>query len=59
MAQRDQAEFAIKTADSDVERIEAILIELTLLAPRSGRVQYLLARTGEVVAAGGKDPYDP
>lgn len=54
MAQRDQAEFAIKTADFDVERIEAILVELTLLAPRSGRVQYLLARTGEVVGAGAR-----
>ncbi len=51
-AQREQAEFAIKTADADVERIEAILVDLVLVAPRSGRVQYQLARAGEVVGAG-------
>jgi HlyD family secretion protein len=51
-AQREQAQFAIKSADADVDRIEAILVELTLIAPRSGRVQYQFARSGEVVAAG-------
>ncbi|MCJ8143359.1 HlyD family efflux transporter periplasmic adaptor subunit [Ancylobacter sp. A5.8] len=51
-AQREQAEFAIKNADAEVDRIEAILVDLTLVAPRSGRVQYQLARGGEVVAAG-------
>lgn len=51
-AQRDQAEFAIKAADAEVERIEAILVDLVLVAPRSGRVQYQLAQAGEVVGAG-------
>lgn len=51
-AQREQAEFAIKNADAEVDRLEAILVDLTLVAPRSGRVQYQLARGGEVVAAG-------
>jgi HlyD family secretion protein len=51
-AQREAAQFAIKTAEADVERIEAILVDLTLVAPRSGRVQYQLRRTGEVVDAG-------
>jgi HlyD family secretion protein len=51
-AQREQAEFAVETAKAEVERIEAVLADLTLIAPRSGRVQYLFARSGEVVSAG-------
>ena len=51
-AQRDQAEAAIKAAEADVERYQSILVDLVLVAPRSGRVQYRLARSGEVVAAG-------
>lgn len=51
-AQRDQAQFAIQASEADAEQIKAILVDLVLLAPRSGRVQYQLARTGEVVAAG-------
>lgn len=51
-AQRDQAEAAIKAAQSDVERLQSILVDLVLVSPRSGRVQYRLARAGEVVAAG-------
>jgi HlyD family secretion protein len=51
-AQREQEEFAIKSAEAEVERLEAILVDLVLLAPRSGRVQYRLARAGEVVGAG-------
>ncbi len=53
-AQRDQADAAIKSAQADVERIESILHDLILVSPRTGRVQYQLARNGEVVAAGGK-----
>jgi HlyD family secretion protein len=51
-AQRDQAEAAIKAAEADVERLQSILVELVLVSPRSGRVQYRLARAGEVVSAG-------
>ena len=50
IAQRDQAEAAIKSAQAEVERIEAILKDLVLVSPRTGRVQYQLARNGEVVA---------
>jgi HlyD family secretion protein len=50
--QRDQAKFAIKTTEADVQRYEAILVDLVLVSPRSGRVQYRLARAGEVVAPG-------
>jgi HlyD family secretion protein len=51
-AQRDEAEAAIKVAQADVERLQSVLVDLTLVSPRSGRVQYRLARAGEVVAAG-------
>ncbi|HMO30373.1 HlyD family efflux transporter periplasmic adaptor subunit [Enterovirga sp.] len=51
-AQRDQAHFAIRASEADAEQIKAILVDLVLVAPRSGRVQYQLARTGEVVSAG-------
>jgi HlyD family secretion protein len=53
-AQRDQTDAAIKSAQAEVERIESILHDLVLVSPRTGRVQYLLARNGEVIAAGGK-----
>ena len=51
-AKRDEAEAAIKAAEADVERLQSILVDLVLVSPRSGRVQYRLARAGEVVAAG-------
>lgn len=51
-AQFEQAQSAIKSAEADTDRIEAILVDLVLLAPRSGRVQYRLARGGEVVGSG-------
>jgi HlyD family secretion protein len=51
-AERDEAESTIKAATADVERLQAVLADLVLLSPRSGRVQYRLARAGEVVAAG-------
>jgi HlyD family secretion protein len=54
IAQREQAAAAIKSAQAEVERIESVLQDLILVSPRTGRVQYQLARNGEVVAAGGK-----
>lgn len=53
-AQRDQANETIKTSRAEVERIQSILHDLILVSPRTGRVQYLLARSGEVIPAGGK-----
>jgi len=50
-ARRDEAAAAIKAAQADVERLQSILVDLVLVSPRSGRVQYRLARTGEMVAA--------
>lgn len=54
IAQREQAQAAIKSAQAEVERIESVLQDLVLISPRTGRVQYLLARNGEIVPAGGK-----
>jgi HlyD family secretion protein len=51
-AQRDAAEAEIKSAEAEVERLQSILVDLVLISPRTGRVQYRLARAGEVVAAG-------
>lgn len=51
-AQRDQAESTIKAAEADVDRYQSILVDLALISPRTGRVQYRLARAGEVVSAG-------
>src|SRR5262245_14541075 len=51
-AQHEAAQSQIKNAQAEVERIEAILVDLTLVSPRSGRVQYLIHRAGEVVDAG-------
>lgn len=52
LAQRDQAQSAISKAQAEVERIQSILQDLVLISPRIGRVQYLLLRSGEMVAAG-------
>ena len=49
---REAAEESVKAAEADVERLQAVLTDLVLLSPRTGRVQYRLARAGEVVAAG-------
>jgi HlyD family secretion protein len=49
---RDEAQAAIAAAEADVKRLQSILVDLVLVSPRSGRVQYRLARAGEVVAAG-------
>ncbi|MBO0710439.1 MAG: HlyD family efflux transporter periplasmic adaptor subunit [Acetobacteraceae bacterium] len=54
VAQRSQAEFAIRTAEADEHRLQAILDDLILRAPRNGRVQYKLSRGGEVVGAGSR-----
>jgi len=51
-AQRDQAKASVANATAEVERIQSMLADFTMTSPREGRVQYLLARAGEVVAAG-------
>jgi HlyD family secretion protein len=51
-AERDQAGSAIKSAEANVEQLQSMLVDMVLVSPRTGRVQYRLARSGEVVAAG-------
>ncbi|HEY5203700.1 MAG TPA: HlyD family efflux transporter periplasmic adaptor subunit [Roseiarcus sp.] len=51
-AQRDQALSHIANSEAEVDRVQSIIDDLTLVSPRLGRVQYQLARAGEVVAAG-------
>jgi HlyD family secretion protein len=51
-ARRDQAQASITAAQAEVQRIESMIHELTLVSPRNGQVQYQLARKGETVAAG-------
>ena len=51
-AQRDQAESQIQSAEANVEQLQSMLTDMVLVSPRTGRVQYRLARAGEVVSAG-------
>lgn len=51
-ASRDEAEAATEAAQAEVVRIQTLLDDAVLKAPRRGRVEYKLAQTGEVVAAG-------
>ena len=48
------AEARIEAAQATVDRLRADLEEYILRAPRAGRVQYRLADTGEVLAAGAR-----
>lgn len=52
IAGQRQATLAIEAAKADVARLKAILSDMILVAPRRARVQYKLARSGEVVGAG-------
>ena len=51
-ARRDQAQTSITGAEAEVQRIESMIHDLTLVSPRNGQVQFQLARKGETVAAG-------
>lgn len=53
-AQVIDAEATVEAAQATIARIEADLRDSELKAPRDGRVQYLVAQPGEVVAAGGR-----
>jgi len=67
-AQVDAAQAAVTAAQADVvgagssvtaseatvSRIEADIADCRLVSPRAGRVQYIIAQSGEVLAAGGK-----
>ncbi|MEX6508413.1 HlyD family secretion protein [Jiella sp. M17.18] len=53
-AEKAQAQSSIEAAKAEVSRLKAVVDDMVIIAPRRGRVQYKLARTGEVVAAGAK-----
>ncbi|WP_319775207.1 HlyD family efflux transporter periplasmic adaptor subunit [Breoghania sp.] len=53
-AQVVDAEAAVEAASAALEYIESQIADSTLRAPRAGRVQYLIAQPGEVVAGGGR-----
>lgn len=48
------AQAAVEVADAAIESIKVQLSDMTLTAPRDGRVQYIVAREGEIVGAGGR-----
>jgi HlyD family secretion protein len=48
------AEHALEAATHDVELYTVQIADNTLVAPSDGRIQYRLARVGEVLPAGGK-----
>jgi HlyD family secretion protein len=50
----EDAKTAVEAAEAQVTQIQAMIADMTLKAPVSGRVEYRLAQTGEVVAAGGR-----
>ena len=52
--QIDSAQSAVEAARAAVERIQSDIDDSNLFAPRDGRVQFIVARTGEVVSAGGR-----
>ena len=53
-SQLENAKTTVNAARANLERIEADIADAVLKAPRDGRVQYLVARPGEVVGAGGR-----
>ncbi len=53
-AQHTGAMSRAEAAAATVARVEADIADSILRAPRNGRVQFLVAQTGEVLGAGGK-----
>lgn len=50
----EDAQAAVQAAEAQLTQIEAVIADMTLKAPVSGRIEYRLAQAGEVVAAGGR-----
>ena len=48
------AQSSAAAAEANIERIQADIDDTTLKSPRDGRVQYIVARPGEVIPAGGR-----
>ncbi|SEP98583.1 HlyD family secretion protein [Thalassovita taeanensis] len=49
-----QAEAAVMATQAAIDSIKVQIDDSTLVAPRDGRVQYLVAQEGEIVGAGGR-----
>ncbi|RAZ90464.1 efflux transporter periplasmic adaptor subunit [Mesorhizobium hawassense] len=50
----EDATAAKVAAEAQVDQIEATIADTTLTTPTTGRVEYKLVQTGEVIAAGGR-----
>jgi HlyD family secretion protein len=48
------AQSRVEAARAGIERLQADIADSELRAPRHGRIQYLVAQSGEVVGAGGR-----
>lgn len=48
------ADASISAAEAAVDRLQSLIDDSSLVAPRAGRVQYVLAHEGEVIASGGR-----
>ncbi|MDT3705299.1 MAG: HlyD family efflux transporter periplasmic adaptor subunit [Thiobacillus sp.] len=53
-AQVDGTQSAVAAAQANLERIQSDIDDAVLKSPRDGRVQFIVARPGEVVGAGGR-----
>lgn len=53
-AQVVDAKAAVEAAKAAIDAIEASLDDAALTSPRDGRIQYLIAQEGEIVASGGR-----
>ena len=54
VATRDAATATIAAGQAEVTRLQSQINDSTLLAPAGGRIQYKLAKPGEVLTAGGR-----
>jgi HlyD family secretion protein len=53
-ASLDQANAAVAATEAKVAEVKSVLADTVLTAPRAGRIEYLLTRSGEVLGAGGR-----
>ncbi|MBF38256.1 HlyD family secretion protein [Idiomarina sp. UBA4520] len=54
ISQFEGARSAAEASQATIERIQTQIDDSTLLAPRDGRIQYVIARPGEVIGSGGR-----
>lgn len=53
-SQIDSANSSVKAVQAAIDRIQVEIDDCSLIAPVNGRIQYIVARQGEVIAAGGR-----